>query len=127
MKLIATLLACATFLSLPSLSAQRTKQDPKDDPFLRWMDQIAQQQLQVRENAIAEIHTVAEAERRKQLVRERIMEILGGLPEYNGPLNARVTGRIQAEGYTIEKVIFESLPHFFVTANVYRPNQPGRY
>ena len=27
----------------------------------------------------------------------------------------------------IEKVIFESLPGFFVTANLYRPNQPGRY
>src|SRR5256885_12182881 len=32
-----------------------------------------------------------------------------------------------AEGYAIEKVIFESLPGFFVTANLYRPNQPGRY
>ena len=27
----------------------------------------------------------------------------------------------------IEKVIYESLPHFYVTANLYRPNQPGRY
>jgi cephalosporin-C deacetylase-like acetyl esterase len=127
MKLTTILLLCAVFLNLPSLSAEGTDQNSKPDPLLRWMDQIAQQQLQARENAIAEIHTVAEAERRKQVVRERIMEILGGLPDYNGPLNARITGRIQAEGYTIEKVIFESLPHFFVTANVYRPNQPGRY
>ena len=91
------------------------------------MDRIAQQQLQRRENAIAEIHTVADAERRKKLVRERLLEILGGLPDYNGPLNARVTGRIQNESFTIEKVIFESLPGFFVTANLYRPNQLGRY
>jgi len=91
------------------------------------MDRIAQQQLQRRENAIAEIHTVADAERRKKLVRERLLEILGGLPDYNGPLNARVTGRIQNESFTIEKVIFESLPGFFVTANLYRPNRPGRY
>src|SRR6266568_1532437 len=45
----------------------------------------------------------------------------------NGPLNPRITGRIESGNYTIEKVIFESLPGFFVTANVYRPNQPGRY
>ena len=27
----------------------------------------------------------------------------------------------------IEKVIYESLPGYYVTANLYRPNQPGRY
>ena len=113
----------AAFLSLPSLAAQEST----PDPLLRWMDRIAQEQLQRRENAIAEIHTVADAERRKKLVRERLLEILGGLPDYNGPLNPRVTGRIQNESFTIEKVIFESLPGFFVTANLYRPNRPGRY
>ena len=95
--------------------------------MLDWMNQIAQQELQQRANAIAAIHTVAEAERRKVLVRQKLLESLGGLPNYNGPLNARVTGHIDADGYTIEKVIFESLPHFYVTANVYRPNRPGRY
>jgi hypothetical protein len=91
------------------------------------MDRIAQQQLQLRESAIAEIHSVADAERRKQSVRERLLDILGGLPDYNGPLNSRVTARIEADSYTIENVIFESLPRFYVTANLYRPNQPGRY
>jgi cephalosporin-C deacetylase-like acetyl esterase len=123
MKQTTIALLFATFLSLSSLSAQ----GPVQDPFLQWMDRIAQQQLQRRENAIAEIHTVADAERRKKLVRERLLEILGGLPDYNGPLNPRVTGRIQNESFTIEKIIFESLPGFFVTANLYRPNRLGRY
>ena len=86
------------------------------------MDRIAQQQLQLRESAIAEIHSVADAERRKQSVRERLLDILGGLPDYNGPLNSRVTARIEADSYTIENVIFESLPRFYVTANLYRPH-----
>ncbi len=123
MKRMFLLLLGATLFNLSSFCGQ----PPAQDPLLRWMDQIAQQQLAVREHALAEIRTVADAERRKQLVRETLLDILGGLPGYNGPLNARVTGRIQAESYTIEKVIFESLPGFFVTANVYRPNQPGRY
>jgi cephalosporin-C deacetylase-like acetyl esterase len=97
------------------------------DPLLDWMNQIAQQQLEHREKAVAQIRTVADAERRKQLVRQKILDSLGGLPKFNGPLNARETGRIEADGYTIEKVIFESLPKFFVTANVYRPNKAGRY
>jgi len=121
MKLPAIALLCASFL--PIVSAQ----EPAQDPLLRWMDQIAQQELQQRENAIAEIHTVPGAERRKQWVREKLLSIIGGLPDYNGPLNPRITGFIQAEHYTIEKVIFESLPRFYVTANLYRPNQPGRY
>jgi cephalosporin-C deacetylase-like acetyl esterase len=91
------------------------------------MDQIAQQQLERREHTIDGVRTVADAERRKQWVRETLLGILGGLPDYDGPLHPRITGSIQPEDYTIEKVIFESLPGLFVTANVYRPNQPGRY
>src|SRR5271155_190506 len=98
-----------------------------DDPLLRWMDGIAQRQLQLRETAIAGIHNVADADRRKQWVRQTFLSILGGLPDYNGPLNPRITGRIEADGHTIEKIIFESLPGFYVTANLYRPSQPGRY
>src|ERR1700682_631020 len=117
------LLLGTAFFSLSSFSEQQ----PSPDPVLRWMDHTAQQQLDQRERAIGEIHTAADAERRKKLVRETLLDILGGLPNYNGPLNARITGRIEAEGYIIEKVIFESLPGFFVTANLYRPDQPGRY
>ena len=79
------------------------------------------------EDAIARIHSVADAERRKQWVRETFLSLIGGLPDYTGPLNARTTGRIQAENYSIEKIIFESLPGFYVTANLYRPDQAGRY
>ena len=91
------------------------------------MDQLAQQQLASRESTIAGIRTTADAERRKQWVRAKLLEIVGGLPDYRGPLNARVTGTLSNASYTLEKVIFESLPRYFVTANLYRPNQPGRY
>jgi cephalosporin-C deacetylase-like acetyl esterase len=102
-------------------------QEPIRDPLLRWMNQIAQRQLEERRQAIEQIHTVAQAERRKQKVRETLLELLGGLPDYNGPLNARTTGEIKAEGYTIEKVLFQSLPNFYVTGDLYRPNRPGQY
>lgn len=110
-------------LLLPPVAAQT----PPDDPLLRWMDRIAQQHLQAREAEIAKIQTIADAERRKKVVRAKILEALGGLPAYDGPLNAKITGRIQADGYVIEKVIYESLPRYYVTANLYRPNRPGRY
>ena len=110
----------AGLLVLP-LSAQ-----PADDPLLRWMNKIAQAQLDARDKEIA-VRSVADAERRKEVVRRKIISALGGLPDYDGPLNPRITGRIEAEGYIIEKVIYESLPGFYVTANLYRPNRPGRH
>ena len=91
------------------------------------MDRIAQQQLQRREDAIAAIHSVKDAEQRKQAVRKTFLSLIGGLPDYNGPLNARITGQIRARNYIIEKVIFESLPSFYVTANLYRPDEAGRH
>jgi cephalosporin-C deacetylase-like acetyl esterase len=124
MKLTKIALLCATFLIPCSLLAQ---EGAIKDPLLRWMNQIAQRQLQERQKVIDQIHTVADAERRKQKVREKLLELLGGLPNYDGPLNAKITGQIQAEGYTIEKVLFQSLPNFYVTGDLYRPNKPGRY
>src|SRR5689334_14108387 len=125
MRSITIALLIVTGLRSGALSAQEPA--PAQDPLLHWLDHIAQQQLDQRERAIAAIRTVADANRRKQMVREKLNEILGGLPDYSGPLNPRITGQIQSEFYTIEKVIFESLPGFYVTANLYRPNQAGRY
>ena len=98
-----------------------------DDPFLRWMNAIAQRELRQREDAVARVSTVAEAEQRRKIVRAKILDALGGLPEYSGPLHARITGKLDADGYVIEKLIYESLPGYYVTANLYRPSQSGRY
>jgi len=91
------------------------------------MDRIAQQQLSEREATVARIRTVGEAKARQAWVRAKILELLGGLPDYNGPLNARVTGRIERSHYSIEKVIFESLPEFYVTADLYLPKEGGKH
>lgn len=102
-------------------------QSSPPDPFLASLDRIAQQQLDARDRAVTAIRTRADADRRRTIVGAKLNQLIGGLPTYNGPLNARITGRLQTETYTIEKVIFESLPGFYITANLYRPNKPSRY
>ena len=64
------------------------------------------------------------AEYQKQL-RENFIEAIGGLPERT-PLNPRVTGVIQRDGYRVEKVIFESQPNHHVSALLFLPDA-GKY
>lgn len=104
-----------------------SSQSGDKDLFLAWLDHIAQRHLDARERVIAAIRTRADADRRKEMVRAKLSELIGGLPAYNGPLNARITGRLKNDTHTIEKLIFESLPGFYVTGNVYKPNTPGRF
>jgi len=40
------------------------------------------------------------------------------------PLKARIWNRIEREGYTIEKVWFQSLPGFYVGGSLFRPTDP---
>jgi len=64
----------------------------------------------------------AEWEARRKSVSAALQDSLGLAPwPERTPLNARVTGRAEREHYTIENVVFESRPHFYVTANVYVP------
>ena len=58
-------------------------------------------------------------------MKANFIDALGGLPERT-PLNARVTGVVQREGYPVEKVIFESLPGCYVTARLFLPADAPR-
>ncbi len=92
-----------------------------ENQLTRYLDNIARTELGQRAARMAAITTREQAVRRQQQVREKIRELVGGLPNYHGPLNTRDAGAINHENYRIEKVIYESLPHFYVTANVYVP------
>ncbi|MFN7925659.1 MAG: acetylxylan esterase [Bryobacteraceae bacterium] len=83
---------------------------------------IAERHWAERDRAIAAIRTPQDLARRQQYIRERIAQSLGGWPAKT-PLNARITGVIERDEYRIEKLLFESLPGFKVTANVYVPKR----
>lgn len=60
---------------------------------------------------------------RAEELRTRILVSAGLWPfPRRCPLNAQVFERIEREGYSVEKVYFESYPGFFVTGNLYRPS-----
>ena len=55
-----------------------------------------------------------------------MQEAIGGFPEKT-PLNAKITGGFQRDGYRVENLVFESQPGFYVTANVYVPAGQGPF
>ncbi len=70
--------------------------------------------------ARAALKTRADAEGYVREVRKKIAACFGPFPKKT-PLNPRVTGKVERDAYTIEKVIFDSRPGFPVTANLYVP------
>jgi cephalosporin-C deacetylase-like acetyl esterase len=54
--------------------------------------------------------------------RRQILANIGDLPERT-PLNPKIVGIIERENFRIEKIIFESQPKFYVTANLYLPKK----
>ena len=116
---------------LSSVSAVRAQDlvvfpNPADAPqaqLTSYLNAIGKKELAARSAEIAGLKTRADAERRQQVVREKLLRLIGGLPTVHGPLHTRTAGVLKHDDYRIEKIIYESQPGFYVPANVYVPAQ----
>ncbi len=71
---------------------------------------------------LRQMRTEADVKARIEKVRSKIWKLIGGQFEKT-PLKPQIVGTIERSDYRIEKVIFESLPEVFVTANFYIPKR----
>ncbi|MGN6418270.1 MAG: alpha/beta hydrolase family protein [Pseudobacter sp.] len=78
--------------------------------------------LEKREAGIQKIQTLSEWKQRQQWVSKKLREVVGEFPAKT-PLNARVTRTIQKDDYTIEHIIYESMPGYYVTASLFIPRK----
>ncbi len=133
MRTLPLIPAAAVLLATAILSAQspQARPDPNSPSNIghtqltTFLDDIAAKETATRRAAIAAITTRAQAEARQREVRKKILTLIGGLPEKT-PLNPKVLGSTQADGYRIEKILYESQPNFPVTALLYLPDaKPG--
>ncbi len=66
--------------------------------------------------------SLSEWDVRKEQVRRQILVAEGLWPmPTKTPLNAVVHGKVEGDGFTVEKVYFESAPGFFVTGSLWKP------
>ena len=99
---------------------------PRITPFLQFQAEQAWSEDNDRIKAWDAIHNERELLKTQSELRQKLLQMIGGLPEVKTDLRARVTGRIQMDGFTIEKLIFQSLPGVYVTALVYVPDDHSR-
>ena len=68
--------------------------------------------------------TLAEWQARRAHLRQQILSAAGLLPmPPKTPLHPQIFGRIEKPAYTIEKVLLETLPGYYLGGNLYRPTK----
>ncbi len=70
------------------------------------------------------IRTAGQVAALRNEVRARLAAMWGAFPGRT-PLNPRLVATLAREDYAVEKLLFESRPAFYVTANLYRPAAPS--
>jgi cephalosporin-C deacetylase-like acetyl esterase len=75
---------------------------------------------ELRDHEIEKLKTRSEWSKRQDIVKDKLMEIVGPFPEKT-PLNPKITGTIKKEGYRIEKIVYEAMPGYYVTGCLYVP------
>jgi len=96
------------------------------DRLIAYLTELAHRQTAARAATVAAIATPEEARLRQVRVRATLSELIHF--EYAaGPVRFEITGTSDGDGYTIEKLWYESLPGYRVTADLYRPDGAGPF
>src|SRR5262245_5602827 len=119
------LLAVAPTEDLECLKPQANEPQPST-LFYASLQQQAYAALDKRRAAYEQLKTEEQIADYQRRLREVFIKQLGGFPERT-PLNSQVVGKLAGDGYTIEKVVFESQPRHRVTANLYLPSGPAPF
>jgi cephalosporin-C deacetylase-like acetyl esterase len=86
----------------------------------------AQKHFDARRLVVADLKTPEEIKKRQQELKAKFIAALGGFPQKT-PLNPKVVGTLKADGFRVEKVIYESRPDHHVTGNLYIPDGKGPF
>ena len=95
---------------------------PQITPYLLYQTALAWRQDELRRDRWSRVKSETDLLRFRTELRKSVLEMIGGLPTEKTNLYAVITGTIPATGFRIEKLIYQSLPGFYVTALVYVPD-----
>ena len=70
--------------------------------------------------------SLAEWNQQRAALRENLRKAWGDWPTTPAPLEPKKLGELQRDGYRVEKIIFQTFPGVFMTANAYVPDKAGK-
>jgi dienelactone hydrolase len=106
-----------------SLAHGADPKPPEEKDVHRQILALAAKQEQQRRARFAAVQSPAQLETLQKELRQKFLTAIGGLPAPMGPPRARKVGSVEGDDYRIEKLVFESLPDYFVSALLYRPKK----
>ena len=108
----------------PTTKAIPPKEEDQRDYWNDWPRYLTAKMNDARSRRLAELsamQTEPAVRARIEKIQSTVWRLIGG-PFEKTPLKPQIIGTIDRGAYRIEKVIFESRPEVFVTANLYIPN-----
>ncbi len=79
------------------------------------------QLLDKREEAVSKLKTRSDWEQRRLQVRQSLAEAIGPFPEKTS-LNPRIMRSLEKDFFTVEHIVYESQPGFYVTSSLFVPH-----
>ncbi|MDH7571247.1 MAG: acetylxylan esterase, partial [Armatimonadota bacterium] len=120
LPVVLTLAATASPSSEWAVLSPEGSEVPPARMLYSYLEAQARAFFDARRAAIEALASPEDVRRRQEALRARFIAALGGFPERT-PLNPRVVGTLDGDGYRVERVIYESRPGHHVTANLYLP------
>jgi len=115
-----------SLLAAPSLRGWTLPKQPRpgDRMFAQYLQHEVHRLAQQTRQRLRRIRNAKDWETQRKRWRRQLREMLGLDPEPpRTPLHPVITGRIERDGIIVEKLYFQSLPHLYVTADLYRPKE----
>ncbi|MEO6981769.1 MAG: acetylxylan esterase [Edaphobacter sp.] len=99
---------------------------PQITPYLLYQTNLAWHQDELRQARWSDVRSEADLLRLRADLKASLLEMIGGLPTEKTDLHATITGRVSGNGFRVEKLLYQSLPGFYVTALVYVPENGSK-
>ena len=111
LKIVALCVATAAFGQIPVTDSRNTATPNTDTHFV-----------------LPTYKSLEAWQARRTVLRQQILSAAGLSPmPPKTPLHPEVFGRLERDGYSIEKVLLETMPHYYLGGNLYRPTKPGKH
>ena len=86
-----------------------------------WIKRRADEYFEAEKQRKENLRTGEDVRNHQQKKRRLFFDSIGGLPQRQTPIETVETGRLERDGYTIKKIVYQSMPSVYVAGNLYLP------